>query len=108
MVSAQQLAVRYEEYAAVLDDHYGTRDWRHELAAVRIFMAWIESFWHDDAPPEPAVHPDAVSVGDRSAIIQWYDDGSAVLGYPTDLPGCYRVPTIDAVPAFAGHRAAAF
>ena len=107
MISPQRLAVRYEQYAAVLNHHNGTRQWRCELAAVRVFRAWIESFWHDDAPPEPADHPDAVSFGDRAAIVRWYDADSAILGYPTDLSGCYRVPAIDAVPASEAHPSAA-
>ncbi len=107
MISPQQLAVRYEQYAVILDRHYGTRQWRCELGAVRVFMAWIESFWHDDAPPEPKVHPDAVSIGDRAAIVRWYDTGSSILGYPTDLSGCYRVPAIDAVPALRAHPSTA-
>ena len=106
MVCAQQLAVRYERYATVLDRHYPTCHGRGELAAVRTFMAWIESFWGDDAPPEPTTCPDAISIGPQEAVVRWYDAGSAVLGYATDLVGCYRVPVADAPPAVSARPAA--
>jgi hypothetical protein len=89
MVYAEQLAGRYEHYAVGLDHHYGTRHWRGELAAVRTFMVWIESFWNDDGPSEPPARPDAVSLAGRRGTVRWYDAGSAVLGYPSDLDGCY-------------------
>ena len=97
MVSAQHLARRYDNYAAIVHDHYGTRHWRGELATVRTFMAWIESCWWEEGPPEPSVLPDAVSSVGESAV-RWYDAGSTVLGYQTGLDGCYQVPQTDALP----------
>lgn len=98
MVSAQQVAARYEQSAAVLDHHYAAWHRWGEVAAMRAFMAWIDSFWWDDAPPEPAALPDAVSGGQQSTV-RWYDSGTAVLGYPANLQGCYQVPAADAPPA---------
>ena len=105
MTSAHQVAARYDRYAAVVRDGYGTAHWRRELAAVRAFMTWIESFWWDDAPPEPATGPDAVSADAGLGPVRWYDSGGTVLGYAPGLDGCYQVPAADAPPAL-GRRPA--
>jgi hypothetical protein len=105
VISAHQLAPHYGRYAAVLHAHYGTRRWRAELVGVRAFMVWVESFWWDEAPPEPASPPDAVSSDGERSVVRWYDAGPTVLGYPTagvGVTGCYRVPTADAPPPLGG------
>ncbi len=104
MVYAEELAARYERYAAVFNDHYGTRHWRGEVAAVRPFMEWIESFWRDDAPPEPITDPDAISLDRGDAIVRWYDAGTSLLGYTADPEGCYQVRAADASPAITPLR----
>lgn len=100
MVSARQAAERYDRYAAVFRDHYGTGRWRTELANVRIFMAWIESSWWDDGPIEPASQPDAISSDGEHDLVRWYDGELAVLGYPvvTGVRGCYQVLATDSAP----------
>lgn len=106
MASAQQLAVRYDRYAALLRDYYGTPRWRRELVTVRTFMVWIESFWEDDAPQEPVMRPDAVSASGSWIPVRWYEVGPHVLGYTSSLRGCYRVPASEAPPALSPSPAA--
>ncbi len=91
MTSAQQLARRYDQYAAMLRNRSGAGPGRADLAAVRDFMAWIEGWWWDDCPPEPATPPDAVS-GEGWEPVRWYATGDVILGYATVQDGCYRVP----------------
>jgi hypothetical protein len=67
--------------------------------SIRAFMVWIESFWCDDAPPEPVTDPDAVSACPRRVFVRWHNAGSAILGYTTELPGCYQIPVAEAPPA---------
>ena len=99
MVSARTLAPGYERYATAFNDHYGTGYWRTELAIVRIYMAWIESFWCDDGPLEPSAEADAISGGGGSPLVRWYDSGPAILGYLAGVEGCYNVPAVEAPPA---------
>ena len=98
-MTAQQLALRYDQYAAVLRDRAGPGGGRADLVAVRAFMAWIEGWWWDDAPPEPAAAPAAVSGGGRWGPVRWHDAGTLVLGYAAGAAGCYRVPVGATAPA---------
>jgi len=103
VTSAQQLARRYDQYAAMLRRRPGAGPGRADLAAVRDFMAWIEGWWWDDCPPEPATPPDAVSSGGWEPV-RWYDAGDVIRGYAAEpdgcYDGCYRVPVASPAPAF--------
>lgn len=98
MTSAQQLALRYDQYATMLRGRSGAPMTRAGLAAVRGFMAWIEAWWWDDCPPEPATPPDAISGGGWEPV-RWYEAGEVILGYSAGQEGCYRVPAAAAAPA---------
>ncbi len=98
MTTPQHLALRYDQYATMLRARSGASPGRAERAAVRDFMAWIEAWWWDDCPPEPASPPDAVSAGGWDPV-RWYAAGDVILGYVTEQDGCYRVPAAAPVPA---------
>lgn len=89
MVTTAQLARRYGEYLAVL--HAALGRGRRGAAPVVPFMAWVEDCWRDDAPPEPAGPPAAVSAGGWGTV-RWHEAGRAIRGYVPGLAGCYEVP----------------
>lgn len=61
MVSTPLLALRYDEYRTAVG---GPPSARHRGPVwASAFMDWVESFWSDEAPPEPAARPAAVSAG---------------------------------------------
>ena len=105
MVTAVQLARRYEAYLAALPATL-TRG-RHGLVAVRPFLVWVEEFWREDAPPEPDSPPAAVSAGALGGV-RWHEAGGTIRGYVPGLAGCYEVPTAASPPALgvagAGRR----
>ena len=96
MVTTAQLARRYGEYLAVL--HAALARGRRGAAPVVPFMAWVEDCWRDDAPPEPAGPPAAVSAGGWGTV-RWHEAGRAIRGYVPGLAGCYEVPVDAALPA---------
>ena len=95
MVDARQLAHRYDEY---LDSFYRVLAPRGGRGGVRPFMAWVEGYWRDDAPPEPVAPPAAVSAGGWG-IVRWHQSADGVRGYMPDSGGCYEVPADAALPA---------
>lgn len=100
MVTTPLLARRYDEYRVAVD---GTIAARHGgVSWVPAFMDWVEGYWGDDAPPEPAAPPAAVSAGGWG-IVRWHDAGRAIRGYVPDQGGCYEVPR-DAAPPALGRR----
>jgi hypothetical protein len=96
MVTAAQLARRYEAYLAAL--HAALREGRRGAAEVRPFQDWVEGWWRDEGPPEPAGPPAAVSAGGWGAV-RWHEAGGALRGYVPGLAGCYEVPAGAAPPA---------
>ena len=103
MVTAPQLALRYDEYRAAL--HVVLRRGCRGVAAVQPFLAWVEGCWRDDAPPEPAGEPAAVSAGGWGTV-RWHAAGGTIRGYVPGLAGCYEVPA-SATPPPLGDRAEA-
>jgi len=97
MVDVRQLAHRYDEY---LDSFHRVLAPRGECAAVRPFMAWVEGYWRDDAPPEPTAPPAAVSAG-AWGIVRWHQAEDALRGYVPGSAGCYELPR-DATPPAVG------
>jgi len=101
MPTAPQLARRYDEYLVAL--HAALRRGGRGLGPVRAFpvrafSAWVEGWWRDDAPPEPAGDPAAVSAGGWGTV-RWHAVGGAIRGYVPGLAGCYEVPADAAPPA---------
>ena len=88
MTSAADLASRYDRYLAVLRARHAAGHLGHGLGGVRAFMAWIEGCWEDEAPPEPAGPPAAVSEGGGWDPVRWHDAGAGILGYTPGLGGC--------------------
>ncbi len=95
MVTAVQLARCYDAYLASL--HAALRERRRGLAEVRPFQVWVEERWRDDAPPEPAGPPAAVSAGGWGTV-RWHEAGGTIRGYVPGLAGCYEVPAGAAPP----------
>ena len=95
MVTTALLAHRYGEYLAAL--HAALARGRRGTAGVVPFMAWIEDRWRDDAPPEPAGPPAAVSAGGWGSV-RWHEAGGAIRGYVPGWAGCYEVRVDDAPP----------
>ena len=98
MVTAQDLARRYDAYVAAL--HPALRRGRRGAAPLQHFMVWIEGCWRDEAPPEPAGPPGAVSAGEWGTV-RWHEAAGAVRGYVPGLAGCYEVVADAAPPALA-------
>ena len=96
MVSTPLLARRYDEYRASVNGPPSARQRGKGWTAS--FMAWLESYWGDDAPPETAGRPAAVSAGGRGTV-RWHETGGAIRGYVPDQAGCYEVPRDAAPPA---------
>ena len=96
MISAQHLAGRYEAYVPAL--HAALRRGQREAAPLRHFMVWIEGCWRDEAPPEPAAPPAAVSAGGWGTV-RWHEAGGTLRGYVPGLAGCYEVAADVAPPA---------
>jgi hypothetical protein len=91
MTSPDELALAYNRYAAAL--------WRGEESEVRAFATWLLGYWVDEAPPELADDPHAVSaLGGAGAGIRWYARDGTVVGYVgSQAQGCFQVP-VDAAP----------
>ena len=101
MTSAAELAARYDRYLAVLRARHAAGRPGRGLGGVLAFMAWIEGWWEDEAPPEPSGPPAAVSGVGGVGAVRWHETGAVILGYAPDLGGCYRVPA-DAAPPSLG------
>ena len=95
MLSAPQLARRYEAYLASL---HAALPGRRGLAAVQPFLVWVEGCWRDEGPPEPADPPAAVSAGGWGTV-RWHEAEGAIRGYVPGLAGCYEVPAGVAPPS---------
>ena len=98
MVTAQQLASRYDAYIAAL--HAALRRGRRGAPPLQHFMVWIEGCWRDEALPEPAGPPLAVSAGGWGTV-RWHEAGGAIRGYVPGLAGCYEVAADATPPALA-------
>jgi hypothetical protein len=93
MISARQIARAYDLAIAAL--------WRGE-GSEHPLIAWLGAYRTVEAPPEPRLAPEAVSLlGGGGAGIRWYATPTAVLGFANGHPAvCYRVPVNADLPPF--------
>jgi hypothetical protein len=101
MTTLHELALAYDRYAAAL--------WRGDEAETRAFAAWLEGYWADEGPAEPAEpadHPYVISVlGGAGVGIRWYARGRTVIGYVGNRHrGCCHVPINATLPPFPLYR----
>ena len=101
MLTAPQLAGRYDAYVLALDA--ALDQGRRRVPALQPFMVWIEECWQDEAPPEPEAPPVAVSAG-RWGPVRWHEVGGAIHGYVPGVAGCYDVTADNAPPALGRAR----
>jgi hypothetical protein len=86
VLAARDLARSYDRALAAA--------WRGDDDRAVLFAGWLGQYW-DEAPPEPAVTPAAVSpLGAAGRGIRWHETPDAILGYVRDWnrPCGYRVP----------------